>query len=550
MRFSPAIALVSLLSRSAVGSPLASKELTSRATTFNNPVLWQDYPDLDVFRIGDVFYYSSSTFAFSPGAPVLKSYDLVNWTPVTHSVPRLNFGSIYDLDNTAGHAYVKGIWASSLRYRESSDKFIWIGCVQSTGKSYIWTADGNNAAANNGEVSSWNWTAAGSFPECYYDNGIFIDDDDTMYIVYDKYQLKVAQLNADGTAEVRSQQVYEDPNGLYLEGSRMYKINGTYYIFATKPADDEWVLKSKSPWGPYEARILVDSIAGPLPNAGNSHQGGVVDTKDGKWYYVAFMDSYPGGRIPVAAPLKWTADGWPEVEKVNGEWGKTYPMPVTTAKTVPPPTGLDKFTGTALSAEWEFNHNPDTSKWSLVGGAGGIKLQTASVTNDLYAARNTLTHRILGPKSSGTFKIDISKMATGDRAGAVLFRDTGAYIGIHKEGSAAKLVMVNGLELNADRTTKSTGTVAATGPSLAAGTTDLWFRVQSDITPAFSNTNAVRQTTFWYSTDGTKFVQLGPAYNMANTWQFFTGYRFGVFNFATSKLGGEVLVKNFELKLV
>ena len=550
MFFATAIALVGLLTCSSIGSPLSNKnELTSRAETFNNPVLWEDYPDLDVFRIGDVFYYSSSTFAFSPGAPVLKSYDLVNWTPVTHSVPRLNFGSQYDLDNPSNRAYVKGIWSSTLSYRKSTDKFIWIGCIQSTGKSYMWTAGGTKAAANNGEVSNWNWTAAGSFPKCYYDNGLFIDDDDTMYIVYDKYQLKVAQLNADGTAEVRSQQVYEDPNGLYLEGSRMYKIKGKYYIFATKPADDEWVLKSDSPWGPYEARILVDSIKGPLANAGNSHQGGVVDDKNGNWYYVAFMDSYPGGRIPVVAPLTWTADGWPEVVRVNGEWGKTYPKPVTTDKTVPPPTGLDKFTGTALSNEWEWNHNPDNSKWSLAGGAGGLKLQTATVTTDLYSARNTLTHRILGPKSSGTFKIDISKMAVGDRAGAVLFRDTGAYIGFHKDGSTTKLVMVNNLKMNADWTTNSTGTVAATGPALASGITEFWLRVESDITPAFG-TNTMRQTTFWYSTDGSKFLQLGPAFNMANTWQFFTGYRFGVFNFATAKLGGQVTVKSFELKLV
>jgi beta-xylosidase len=545
MHLSLILAFVGLLPSFSSASPLNDKqELTTRAANFNNPVLWEDYPDLDVFRVGDVFYYSSSTFAFSPGAPLLKSYDLVNWTPVSHSVPTLNFGSKYNLESSTNRAYVKGIWASTVRYRKSSDKFIWMGCVESS-KTYIWTADGHNAAANNGEVSSWNWTAAGTIPTCYYDSGLLIDDDDTMYVAYGNTQIKVAQLNAAGTAEVKNQNVYKDPNGLVLEGSRMYKRNGMYYIFTTKPADDEWVLRSKSPWGPYEAKILVDSIAGPLPNAGNSHQGGVVDTKDGKWYYVAFMDSYPGGRIPVVAPLTWTADGWPEVTKVNNAWGKTYPVPVTTTKTVSPPTGLDTFAGSALSNEWEWNHNPDNTKWSL---SSGLHLRTATVTNDLFSARNTLTHRILGPKSSGTFRLDISKMTSGDRAGAVLFRDSSAYIGVHKDGSTANLVMVNNLNLNTDWTTKSTGTVVATGPALAATTTDLYLRIESDITPAFSATNAVRQTTFWYSTDGKTFKQLGPAFSMSNTWQFFTGYRFGVFNLATKALGGEVLVKSFEMK--
>jgi beta-xylosidase len=521
--------------------------LEPRATTFNNPLLWQDHPDLDVFRVGDVFYYSSSTFAFSPGAPVLKSYDLVNWTPVSHSVPVLTFADKYNLPSSSNRAYVKGIWASTLRYRKSTDTFYWLGCIE--GKTYVWGASGTKADANNGEVSNWNWTSRGTIPTCYYDAGLLIDDDDTMYVAYGNPKINVAQLNKDGTAEVKKQQVYASPDGTTIEGSRMYKIKGSYYIFVTKPASAEWVLKSSSPWGPYERKVLVDGIQGPLSSAGNAHQGGVVETKDGKWYYVAFLDAYPGGRIPVAAPLTFDSSGWPTVEKVNNQWGKSYPMPVQTSKTVPPPTGLDSFTGTALSHEWEFNHNPDTSKWSLVGGSGGVRLRTATVTNDLFTARNTLTHRILGPKSSGTFRIDISKMADGDRAGAVLFRDVAAYIGIHKEGSAAKLVMVNNLNLNTDWTTKSTGSVAATGPSIAASTTDLYLRIQSDITPAFG-TNTARTTTFWYSTDGKAFTQLGGAFPMTNTWQFFTGYRFGVFNFATKALGGEITAKSFELKSV
>lgn len=527
--------------------PSTTPSLEPRADTFENPVLWQDHPDLDVFRIRDVYYYSSSSFAFSPGAPLLKSYDLVHWTPVSHSVPTLNFGQKYDLPTSSNRAYVKGIWASTLRYRESSDTFIWLGCIES-GQTYVWTAEGTNAAKNNGEVSNWTWKPKGTLPRCYYDSGLFIDDDDTMYVAYGSKEIMVAQLNAAGTAEVKSQQVYTSPDGAYIEGSRMYKINGTYYIFVTKPADDEWVLKSSSPWGPYERRILVDSIAGPLSNAGNSHQGGIVDTKDGKWYYVAFMDAYPGGRIPVVAPLTWTQDGWPEVTRVNGAWGKTYPLPVRTDKTVPPPTDIDSFTGPSLSHEWEWNHNPDNNKWKFVSPSGGLQLQTATITTDLFSARNTLTHRILGPKSSGTFRIDISKMASGDRAGAVLFRDVAAYIGIHKEGAASTLVMVNNLNLTISTwATSSNGQVAASGPTVAAGTTDLWLRVEADITPAFG-TSTARKATFWYSLDGKKFSQLGNAFSLTNTWQFFTGYRFGIFNFATKALGGEVSVKSFQLQ--
>jgi beta-xylosidase len=535
-------AVVPFLGAFVNASPVADSALTSRATTFNNPALWEDYPDLDVFRVGNVYYYSSSTFAFSPGAPVLKSYDLINWEPVTHSVPELNFGNEYNLNGQT--AYVKGIYASTLRYRQSKDMFYWMGCVN--GKTWIWTAPGNGASSNNGEVGNWTWTARNPISTCYYDCGLLIDDNDTMYVAYGNTQISVAQLSADGFSQTKTQVVYKATDGA-IEGSRMYKINGQYYIFVTRPADSEFVLKSSSPFGPYTRQSLVSRISGPLQYAGFSHQGGVVNTPDNKWYYVAFMDAYPGGRIPVVAPLTWTSDGWPQITKdSSGAWGKSYPMPVQTSKTVSSRVGTDEFKGGALSHEWEWNHNPDKSKFSLDSN-GGLILQTSTVTNDLYQARNTLTHRIIGPKSSGTFRIDVSQMKDGDRAGAVLFRDRAGYIAVYKDGNNAKIVMVNGLGLSTGSwKTSGTGNVAATGPTLASGATEVWLRITSDITPAYGS-GQERQSTFSYSTDGNSFTNLGPSFSMTTDWQFFTGYRFGVFNHATKALGGQVKVKSFTM---
>ena len=105
---------------------------------------------------------------------------------------------------------------------------------------------------------------------------------------------------------------------------------------------------------------------------------------------------------------------------------------------------------------------------------GGLSLRTADITTDLFLARNTLTHRIIGPKSSGTFRLDISKLKDGDRAGAVLFRDRAAYIGIHKDGDASTIVMVNSLTLSESNwQTASKGTVAARGPTVT-GATEIW----------------------------------------------------------------------------
>jgi hypothetical protein len=70
----------------------------------------------------------------------------------------------------------------------------------------------------------------------------------------------------------------------------------------------------------------------------------------------------------------------------------------------------------------------------------------------------------------------------------------------------------------------------------------VWLRAAADISPG-----PRRQATFSYSTDGTTFTPLGPAFTMTNAWEFFMGYRFAVVNHATQALGGEVLAERFEL---
>jgi beta-xylosidase len=205
-------------------------------STFANPIAWEDKPDSDVFRVGDVFYYSSSSFAYSPGAPLFKSYDLANWTPAMHSVPRLDFGEKYNLDNATDRAYVNGIWTSTVRYRESSDTFYWIGCVDFT--TYIYTSPGGGAKDNNGKVGSWDWQQAATIDTCYDDYGLLIDDHETMYVAYGDIEIHVAQLSSDGLGKVTSQQVYSG-GSTYIEGSHMYKINGYYWIVPTKAATGE-----------------------------------------------------------------------------------------------------------------------------------------------------------------------------------------------------------------------------------------------------------------------------------------------------------------------
>lgn len=493
--------------------------------TFTNPVVWQDFADTDIIRVGDTFYYSASTMHYSPGAPVLRSWDLVNWEFAGHSVPVLDFGSKYDLNG--GRGYVRGIWASSLGYRPSNGRFYWIGQIDFA-DTYIYTAP----------AAEGPWTRHARLGNVYFDAGLLVDDDDTMYVAYGNTEIRVAQLSADARTEVRNQRVFSTPNppGV-LEGSRFYKIGGNYYIFLTRPANGQYILKSTAgPFGPYEMRQVLLNLPGPIDGGGVPHQGGLVDTPNGDWYYMAFVDSYPGGRVPALAPITWTSDGWPQIQLVNGAWGKEYPFPDLPPRPVESMTGSDDFQATALAPRWEWNHNPDNSRWST---GAGLRLQTATVTDDLYWARNTLTHRIPGPTSTATIELDCSAMVDGDRAGLAMLRDSSAWVGVKQDNGAKRVVMVTGLEMDGQWNTVGTGTeVAGTGLS----GNRIWLRVEADIRPGSG-----RQALFSYSTDGVDFTHLGPGFTLKSDWQFFMGYRFAIFNYASRNLGGEVAVLRFGL---
>ncbi|MBR3688099.1 MAG: family 43 glycosylhydrolase, partial [Lentisphaeria bacterium] len=75
--------------------------------TYTNPILFADYPDSEVIRVGDDFYYQSSSFHLVPGNPVMHSRDLVNWEPAGFSIPdyKILEDARYDLDGETLRPY-------------------------------------------------------------------------------------------------------------------------------------------------------------------------------------------------------------------------------------------------------------------------------------------------------------------------------------------------------------------------------------------------------------------------------------------------------------
>ncbi len=210
-----------------------------------------------------------------------------------------------------------------------------------------------------------------------------------------------------------------DNIGLPSEGSRLFKVNGKYYLFniAWPKGGMRTVVVhcANKITGPYEGRVLLQDLG--------VAQGGLIDTPDGRWFAYLFRDFGAVGRIPYLVPVRWE-DGWP----VLGEGGKVsaaLDLPANRSL-IPGIVAPDEFerkkNERALPLVWQWNHNPDNKLWSLSARKGYLRLTTGRVDTAFLMARNTLTQRTIGPKCTGTTLLDVSRMKEGDFAGLALLQ--------------------------------------------------------------------------------------------------------------------------------
>ena len=136
-----------------------------------NPVIWADVPDPSVIRVDDTYYMSSTTMHMSPGLPIMKSKDLVNWELVSYAYDTLADNDALNLQN-GENAYGDGSWASSLRYH---DGVYYVSTFSSTtGRTHVYTTD---------DIESGRWQAR-SFEPSLHDHSLFFEDDGRVFMVY------------------------------------------------------------------------------------------------------------------------------------------------------------------------------------------------------------------------------------------------------------------------------------------------------------------------------------------------------------------------------
>ena len=192
-------------------------------TTINNPLIWSDVPDDDIIRVGDTYYMVSTTMFFSPGAPIMKSDDLISWEICNYVYDTLADGDVQTLSN-GKHDYAHGQWAASLRYNKGW-YYVFFGSY-GTGKSYIYKTQ---------DIEGGKWDKV-ELNGMYHDASILFDDDGRNYLVSGAGgTCSIKEFNSDMTGwkagGLEKQLFKTNFDNLAGEGWHIQKINGYYYIF-------------------------------------------------------------------------------------------------------------------------------------------------------------------------------------------------------------------------------------------------------------------------------------------------------------------------------
>ncbi|HQL26390.1 MAG TPA: glycoside hydrolase 43 family protein [Bacteroidaceae bacterium] len=526
------ITLAALLT-SAVGCTAKNK-----VTECINPLTYTDVPDPDLIRVGDDYYMISTTMYFCPGAPIMHSKDLVHWEIVSYVYDYLNDDDVYNLRN-GRNAYGRGQWAASLRYVDGTYYALFIANDQ--GKTYVYKTK---------DINSSFWER--SVIDRPFHDASMLFEDGRLFVVWGNGDIRIIELEPDGSAikaGAEEKIIIESPRqgyNLRAEGAHIYHIGDYYYILVidwpSGGVRTETCWRSKDLYGPYESKVI---LSGPFDGRGDGvAQGGIVQTQNGDWYAVMFQDHGAVGRIPTLQPVTWV-DDWP----ILGD--DTKPVKQFTVNL--PESGENRtwandefnYKKEELDLVWQWNHKPDNSAWSVTERKGWLRLKTSHIATGVMDARNTLTQRTVGPRCYSEVLLDAAGMKPGDRAGIIAFQSNYCTIGVEvAEDGSKSLVAMTHRNIGRRRPPQQ-AQAAQEQPNpdteflrMPLTQDKVWLKLRYVFTPQADDTVRPDQAFMSWSLDGKNWTEVDAVLQMSFTLDYFTGYRTGLYNYATTATGG------------
>jgi len=517
MKSSGALALLFVLTLCACGSAFAASAAVWSPDLgdgdYKNPVIFADYSDPDVIRVGDDFYLTASSFNCVPGLPILHSKDLVNWTIVGHAFEKFNYGN-FDVPQ-----HGNGVWAPSIRFHN--------------GQFYIYYGDpdfGIFMAQTANPAGPWQPLVCVRQARGWIDCCPFWDDDGSAWLVHAfaasragfANVLHLNRMSPDGTRLLDDGQLIIDGNaaGLTtLEGAKLYKRAGWYYVLA--PAGGvtggyQMAFRSKNIYGPYEGKKVLAQGATPI---NGPHQGGWVELKSGESRFVHFQDRGAYGRVTLMEPVHWVQDwplmginqdaqglGEPVLTFKKPDVGGTFPIAV--------PQTSDEFDSTNLALQWQWQANPKDQWLSLTARPGWLRLNAVPLPSDatnLWLVPNLLLQKFPAEQFTVTARLDTSHLSVGDQTGLIIMGMDYSYLAVTKTAAGCRLAKV--VCHNANTGGRDTEESSAESPG--------------DILFLRARINAGAACDFAYGFDGREFTSMGRTFRArAGRW---IGAKIGLF---------------------
>ena len=377
--------------------------------TYKNPIIHADYSDPDVVQWGDDYFMTSSSFNAAPGLPILHSKDLVNWELVNYALPKQVPIKHF---NTPQHG--NGVWAPSIRVHNN--------------ELYIYWGDpdfGIYMVKTDDPFGNWEEPVLVMEAKGAIDPSPLWDEDGKAYLVHAwagsragvKSILTVHKMNAEGTKVLDyGRHVFDGhENHPTVEGSKFYKRNGYYYIFA--PAGGvstgwQLVLRSKNIYGPYEEKVVLEQGATAI---NGPHQGAWVTTDTGEDWFFHFQDVDAYGRIVHLQPMHWEND-WPVMGKDQNGNGIGEPVlqhkkpNVGEQYAIQTPRETDNFEQDSLGLQWQWNANPNVLWSAKLPGNDFLRLYSIALPeqmNSLWDVPNLLLQKFPAPDFNVATKISL-----------------------------------------------------------------------------------------------------------------------------------------------
>ena len=451
--------------------------------TFRNPVLHADYSDPDVVRVGDDYWMTASSFNCIPGLPILHSKDLVNWSFAGYALEEL-----VPTDFFRQPQHGRGVWAPCIKYHD--------------GWYYIYWGDpdfGIYMVKTQHPRGKWKKPVLVKAGKGLIDPSPLWDDDGRLYLAHAwagsrsglNSIISLVELNKEGTACISKEvMIFDGNDGINhtIEGAKLYKRNGWYYIFA--PAGGvatgwQVVLRSKDIYGPYEARIVMAQNDSPV---NGPHQGAWIETPQGESWFLHFQDKGTYGRIIPLNPMKWLDNDWCVIGEDSDGDGCGTPvlnsrLPIGGVSKPCTPQESDEFETRTLGLQWQWHANPE-DWFSFSSGYGFLRLYASREKFvNLWSLPNLLLQKFPAEAFTATTKMRFASKGQGDSGNLLVMGYDYARLAITRQGNEAVIELVTCH--NADRNApeqrielERTSLTRHESGAIPLYTTDVWFRVK------------------------------------------------------------------------